>query len=70
MTLESLYSNQSNGNIFHSDWRSLIIDQDFPFIKVSLLRDNPHQVDLDGWQALVDQHNPWLKRQIVKQLLT
>jgi len=70
MTLESLYSNQSNGNIFHADWRSLIIDQDFPFIKVSLLRDNPHQVDLDGWQALVDQHNPWLTRQIVKQLRT
>ena len=70
MTLDSLYSNQSNGNIFHSDWRSLIIDQDFPFIKVSLLRDNPHQVDIDGWQALVDQHNPWLTRQIVKQLPT
>jgi GT2 family glycosyltransferase len=68
MILESLYSNQSNGNIFHAEWRSLIVDQGFPFIKLSLLRDNPHRVDLDGWQDVVDQYNPWLTRQIVSQL--
>ena len=68
LSLESLYSSQSNGNIFHAEWRSLIVNQDFPFIKVSLLRDNPHQVDIHDWQSVIDQHNPWLTRQITKQL--
>ena len=68
LTLESVYSNQSNGNIFHAEWRSLITNQSFPFIKVSLLRDNPHKVEIEDWQSVVSEHNPWLTKQITKQL--
>jgi hypothetical protein len=33
-------------------WRELIMSG-FPFLKVQLLRDNPLQVDLTGWDSLV-----------------
>ena len=69
MKLESLYSKGSNGNIFHAEWRSLILDHGFPFLKVSLLRDNPHQINIDDWPMVLNQSNPWLTRQIQNQLL-
>ena len=69
MKLESLYSNDSNGNIFQAEWRSLILDHGFPFLKVSLLRDNPHQVNIDDWPMVVNRNNPRLTRQIQTQLL-
>lgn len=68
MRLESLYCHNSNGNIFHAEWKSLITQQGFPFIKVSLLRDNPHGVDIATWQSVVNEYNPWLTRQISAQL--
>ena len=68
LKLESLYSQNANGNILHSDWRELIINQGFPFIKVSLLRDNPHQIDIDGWEKVISQHDARLAAQISEQL--
>ena len=68
LKLDSLYSKNSNGNIFHADWRSLIKEQQFPFLKVSLLRDNPHQIDISDWEELVNQFDPRLTRQIQQQL--
>ena len=66
--LESLYSKNANGNILHAEWESLICEQDFPFIKVSLLRDNPHQVDISNWKSIIGSRNRKLARQIEKQL--
>ena len=68
MTLESLYSRHSNGNILHFSWRSLIIDQNFPFLKVSLLRDNPTQQNIDNWFELINSRNPKLARIIQCQV--
>ena len=68
LTLESLYSKDSNGNLFHAEWRSLIIDQGFPFLKVSLLRDNPHRVNVQDWQLILNEYNPRLTQQIEQQL--
>ena len=68
LQLKSLYSSNANGNILHSDWKSLIIDQDFPFIKVSLLRDNPHQLDISDWHSVVEQGNKALAAKIKNQL--
>ena len=67
--LESLYSTNANGNILHAEWESLICDRNFPFIKVSLLRDNPHQVDISNWKSVVGQRNNTLAKQIEQQLL-
>ena len=68
LKLKSLYSKNANGNILHSEWKSLIRDQDFPFLKVSLLRDNPHQIDISDWNIVVDQGNRSLSREIRRQL--
>ena len=67
--LESLYSINANGNILHAEWESLICDRNFPFIKVSLLRDNPHQVDISNWKSVVGSRNNKLAKQIEQQLL-
>ena len=69
LTLESLYSKDSNGNLFHAEWRSLITNQGFPFLKVSLLRDNPHRVDVQGWQFILNEYNQRLTQQIEQQLV-
>lgn len=62
--LASLYSYQSNGNILHFHWKQLIEEQGFPFLKVSLLRDNPSDQAIDDWPQVVGRHNPALVRQI------
>jgi lipopolysaccharide biosynthesis protein len=36
-------------------WRELI-HAGFPYIKVQLLRDNPHKADLEDWQTLLTAH--------------
>ena len=69
LTLESLYSKDSSGNLFHAEWRSLITNQDFPFLKVSLLRDNPHRVDVQDWQFILNAYNQRLTLQIEQQLV-
>ena len=68
MTLESLYSKNANGNILHAEWKSLIEDHEFPFIKVSLLRDNPHEVDIRDWKETIRRGNRRLARQIENYL--
>lgn len=37
-------------------WRQLL-DSGFPFVKVQLLRDNPNNVDVADWEAVVAQHD-------------
>ena len=66
--IQSLYSNQSNGNILHFKWRQLIEDQDFPFLKVSLLRDNPTEQDISEWIQVIKPRNSPLCDQIKEQL--
>ena len=68
MTLESLYSKNANGNILHAEWKSLIENHDFPFIKVSLLRDNPHGVDINDWKEIIRHSNRRLAGQIENYL--
>lgn len=45
----------SNTNPGLTMWRSLI-EQGFPFVKVQLLRDNPMNTDLTGWQTCLSDH--------------
>lgn len=46
-----------NYNPTHTMWRSLIVDDAIPFIKVELLRDNPMQLgDLQAWRDVVGKH--------------
>ena len=66
--LSSLYTNKSNGNILHTAWRDLIERDQFPFIKVSLLRDNPTRQPIDDWEQVIANRNPHLAEQIVEQL--
>jgi len=40
-------------NVTHHFWRTLLAEE-VPFLKVELLRDNPVDVDLSGWEDLVD----------------
>jgi O-antigen biosynthesis protein len=66
--LASLYATNAFGNVLHFRWRSLIEEQDFPFLKVSLLRDNPTGQDVSGWIDVVSAYNPALARHIAHQL--
>ena len=68
LNLKAIYTDQSNGNVLHYNWKSLIVDQDFPFIKVTLLQGNPTQQNTEGWWELVHSHNPQLARRIQQQL--
>ena len=68
LSLESLFTNKANGNVLHAEWQSLIEQQAFPFLKVSLLRDNPHSVDISNWKEVVGQYNPRLAKQISQHL--
>ncbi len=52
----------------HTAWRELIEDAGFPFVKVSLLRDNPTRQSLDGWHQVIGSRNPDLAKQIRNQL--
>jgi len=65
--LSSLYTEEANGNILHTAWRELIEDAGFPFVKVSLLRDNPTRQPLDGWEQVIGSRNPALAEQISQQ---
>ncbi|TCT07787.1 rhamnan synthesis F family protein [Aquabacter spiritensis] len=39
-------------NQLQTGWRALL-DEGFPFVKIELLRDNPHGADLTGWRDLL-----------------
>ena len=66
--LKSLYTQYANGNTFHTEWRQLIEDQNFPFLKVSLLRDNPTKQNIECWEEVIRARNPKLTRIILEQL--
>ena len=68
LRLKSLYLQNNNGNALHFYWKSLIEEQDFPFLKVSLLRDNPTGQDTKGWQQIIGKKNKRLTEKILKQL--
>jgi lipopolysaccharide biosynthesis protein len=65
---ESLYTQNANGNILHTAWRELIETKNFPFLKVSLLRDNPTNQNIDAWEQVISERNPILAAQIRAQL--
>jgi hypothetical protein len=46
--LDKLASNPTSKH-----WRELVAKHAFPFVKVSLLRDNPNREDISGWDLLV-----------------
>ena len=66
--LKSLYTQYANGNTFHTEWRQLIEDHNFPFLKVSLLRDNPTKQNIECWEEVIRARNPKLTRIILEQL--
>jgi lipopolysaccharide biosynthesis protein len=49
-----------------SDWRGLL-DRGFPFVKVQLLRDNPHAADIAGWEQTLSSrgYDPGLVRDLL-----
>lgn len=53
----ALFPARRNGRINPtlSNWRGLI-DAGFPYIKVDLLRKNPHHADLTGWRQTLQAH--------------
>ena len=68
LKLESLYTQNANGNVLHYDWRHLIEQRGFPFLKVSLLRDNPTRQPIESWPKVIGQRNPQLAASIQRQL--
>ncbi|MCB4389919.1 rhamnan synthesis F family protein [Synechococcus sp. MU1617] len=68
LRLESLYTHNANGNVLHYDWKHLIEQRGFPFLKVSLLRDNPTRQPVDTWPEVIGQRNPQLAASIQRQL--
>ncbi|QNJ00990.1 O-antigen biosynthesis protein [Synechococcus sp. A15-62] len=68
LKLESLYTHNANGNVLHYDWKQLIEERGFPFLKVSLLRDNPTRQPVDTWPEVIGQRNPQLASSIERQL--
>ena len=65
---QSLYTQNANGNILHTSWQELIEVKNFPFLKVSLLRDNPMKQDIHAWEQVISERNPVLAAQIRSQL--
>ena len=68
LKLESLYTQNANGNVLHYDWRHLIEQRGFPFLKVRLLRDNPTRQPIESWPEVIGQRNPQLAASIQRQL--
>jgi len=69
LKLESLYTHNANGNVLHYDWKKLIEQHGFPFLKVSLLRDNPTRQPVETWPQVIGQRNPQLAASIQHQLM-
>ncbi|BEV36626.1 rhamnan synthesis F family protein [Synechococcus sp. M16CYN] len=67
--IESLYTHNSNGNVLHYNWKQLIEERRFPFIKVSLLRDNPTRQFIADWPEVIGKRNPKLAGLISRSLL-
>ena len=52
----------------HCNAQPLIEHRGFPFLKVSLLRDNPTRQQVDTWPEVIGQRNPQLAAIIQRQL--
>mgnify|MGYP006280404511 CR=1 FL=1 len=68
LSSQSLYSYNANGNILHFEWKSLVTKRLFPFVKVSLLRDNPTGQSIEDWDKVLLKYNPELVVLIRKYL--
>ena len=66
--LKSLYTKNANGNVLHTHWKELIEDKNFPFVKVSLLRDNPTRQSIKDWERIIGSKNPDLEETIKKEI--
>ena len=51
----ALFPSSDSRNPTLTRWRSLI-DEGFPYMKVGLLRDNPFDTDVSGWQEVLSEH--------------
>lgn len=40
-------------NTTHKKWKHLIVTQNSPIVKIELLRDNPDNADIDGWEQFL-----------------
>ena len=66
--LEALYLQGEHGNATHTHWRELLEEHQFPFIKTELLRVNPIQQDISGWQDIASKINPKVAQMITDHL--
>ena len=66
--LEALYLQGEHGNATHTHWRELLEEHQFPFIKTELLRVNPIQQDISGWQNIASKINPKVAQMITDHL--
>ena len=66
--LEALYLEGEHGNVTHTHWRELLVDNEFPFIKTELLRVNPILQDISGWEQIAQKANPKVSQMIADHL--
>ncbi len=52
----------------HHSWDKLISDYQYPFIKRLLIRDNPHQIEINHWQTLINQLSSFDTNLIIQHL--
>lgn len=52
----ALWSLETDGNPTLSLW-NLLLTGGFPYLKVELLRDNPHRAQLEGWDDIAKAHD-------------
>jgi rhamnosyltransferase len=46
-------------NPTHFFWKELIVKYSMPFLKIELLRDNPQEVNIKGWEDIIKQHSDY-----------
>jgi lipopolysaccharide biosynthesis protein len=63
-----LLENHVNHDPSHHSWDKLILNEQYPFIKRMLIRDNPHQVKIHYWQKLINKISPFDTHLITKHL--
>ena len=55
-------------NTTHYFWKELLLEGDVPFIKIELLRDNPMNVDIEDFEAVIHQSSHYDTTLITKHL--
>ena len=70
LAFDSLRGGRSAGvNQTHVDWKFLLLERQFPFIKIELLRDNPKSLkDVDEWPQVLQQISNYPTDIIAKHL--